>query len=76
MTPNYINSVFKKRQGISIRQYINKEKVSLICELMHHRGVSFKIACENAGIFDVSYGYRLFKKSMGITTKEFLNSIK
>ncbi len=76
MTPNYINSVFKKRQGISIRQYINKEKVSLICELMHHRGVSFKIACENAGVFDVSYGYRLFKKSMGITTKEYMNSIK
>ncbi|MBQ7075553.1 MAG: helix-turn-helix transcriptional regulator [Clostridia bacterium] len=76
MTPNYINSVFKKRQGISIRQYINKEKVSLICDLMHHRGVSFKVACENAGIYDVSYGYRLFKKNMGITTKEYMNSIK
>ena len=76
LTPNYINSVFRQHHGISIRQYINKEKVSLICELMHHRGVPFKIACENVGIFDVSYGYRLFKKSMGITTKEYLNSIK
>ncbi len=26
-TPNHLNSVFKKSEGISIHQYINREKV-------------------------------------------------
>lgn len=71
-TPNYINSVFKKECGISIGQYINQEKVKFISEIIQKEDVSFKVACENAGINDVSYGYRIFKKHAGITPKEYI----
>lgn len=76
MTPNYINCVFKKQCGISIIQYVNKEKVKLMCDMVQFRCVSFKVACENVGIYDVSYGYRLFKKHTGVTVKEYINSTK
>ena len=71
-TPNYLNSVFKAATGMGIHQYISREKVRMICELMENVSMSFKEACENVAIYDVSYGYRLFKKQTGVTPKQYL----
>ncbi|NLB81938.1 MAG: helix-turn-helix transcriptional regulator [Clostridiaceae bacterium] len=73
-TPNYLNYVFKKECGMSIIQYSNKEKIRLICEMIQYRDIPFKVACENVGISDISYAYRMFKKYIGITPKEYLLS--
>ena len=70
-TPNYLNSVFRKSAGISIHQYINREKVRIISELLLERKLSFKKACESVGIEDISYGYRMFKKHTGLTPSQF-----
>lgn len=74
LTPNYINHIFKESEGIPVKQYINKEKVTRITELMQTHHVSFKTACDNIGISDYSYGYRLFKKHTGITPGAFVKS--
>ena len=66
-TPNYINGVFKAVNGITIHQYINRERVRMIADLMEHRGLSFAAACESVGVEEPTYGYRLFKKHMGIS---------
>lgn len=71
-TPNYLNHVFREKNGVSIHQYMNRERVRMIAELMQAKKLSFRTACENAGISDISYGYRLFKKHMGITPGEYL----
>lgn len=75
-TPNYLNYVFKKECGMSIGRYINEEKVRVLCEMIQYREIPFSIACENIGITDISYGYRLFKKHTGLTPKEYLSSNK
>ncbi len=72
-TPNYLNSVFRASTGTSIHRYINGEKVRLIAEMMERREISFKSACESVAITDVSYGYRLFKKHMGVTLRTYLS---
>lgn len=73
-TPNYLNSVFSEAAGISIHQYINREKMRLAATLMETRQLSFRDACENVGISDVSHGYRLFKRHMGVTPKEYISA--
>lgn len=73
-TPNYLNSVFSEATGISIHQYINREKMRLAATLMETRQLSFRDACENVGISDVSHGYRLFKRHMGVTPKEYISA--
>lgn len=73
-TPNYLNSVFKSETGLPICRYIAREKVYFMAELMKNRGVSFKVACENASIQDISYGYRLFRRHMGMTPGEYMNA--
>lgn len=71
-TPNYLNAVFKAENGITLCQYINREKANFIAELIRNKGVSFETACSNAGISDLSYGYRFFKKYIGETPREYL----
>lgn len=66
-TPNYLNYVFRTATGSTIHQYINREKVRIISELMEDREVSFPMACENVAILDLSCGHRMFKKYMGVT---------
>ena len=75
-TSIYLNAVFKKESGTTIHQYINREKMRLVAELMDNKGISFKNACENAGIKDISYGYRMFKKQIGITPAEYKSSVR
>ncbi len=70
-TPNYLNSVFKQATGIGIRQYINREKVHIISTILESENLTFKQACESVAIYDISYGYRLFKKQTGITPAAF-----
>ena len=75
-TPNYLNSVFKKSSGMGIHQYINKEKVRIISQMILDRKLPFGKACESVGIDDVSYGYRMFKKHTGLTPSQFTDSQK
>ncbi|MBQ8683080.1 MAG: helix-turn-helix transcriptional regulator [Clostridia bacterium] len=74
-SPNYLNSIFKKNNGISIHQYINREKVRLMAELMENKGLSFRDACLNVGVEEITYGYRLFKKHMGLSPGEYLRGL-
>lgn len=73
-TPNYLNSVFRKATGVGIHQYINREKMRLAAALMEEQALTFGEACENVGICDLSHGYRLFKRHMGVTPKEYLSA--
>lgn len=73
LSSGYINQIFKNNTGIPIKHYINEEKTKMIAALIRKQGLSFKIACANVGISDISYGYRIFKKHMGVTPGEFLS---
>lgn len=74
-TPNYLNSVFRKVEGISIGQYITREKIHTLIEIKKTRDISFDDACICIGITDISYGYRLFKKHIGTTPKIYFENL-
>lgn len=73
-TPNYLNNVFSRSAGISMHQYMNREKTRLIAALMEDQGLTFQEACENVGITDLSHGYRLFKRYMGVTPRQYMTA--
>ncbi len=73
-SPNYINSLFKRSTGASVNRYICNERVKKVAELIKDRNLSFETACENAGITDISYGYRLFKKHTGTTPTKYIQA--
>lgn len=72
-TPNYLNRVFREVNGVTITQYINQQKAERIASLISKQKISFKLACDNVGITDITYGYRLFKKHIGVTPKQYIH---
>lgn len=74
-SPNYLNSVFSKNEGTSIGQYFAREKINMLIELKKTRDITFDDACRCVGISDISYGYRLFKKHIGMTPKVYFENL-
>ena len=70
-SPNHIGHAFRVCNGISVVEYINSRKIKKLASLIESGEVSFALACEMVGIADQTYGYRLFKKYMGITPGQF-----
>lgn len=70
-SPNHISHAFKAHCGITVVEYINSQRVKKAAQLIKAHSLSFSEACEKAGIEDQTYGYRLFKKHMGLTPAQF-----
>lgn len=71
-TPNHISYAFKSEMGMTIKEYINTQKTKKIADLMQNDGDSFALACEKVAISDITYGYRVFKRYMGVTPKGYI----
>lgn len=70
---NHVGQIFKKGTGMTVTEYANMQKVKKISLLIKSREKTFKQACEEVCVYDEAYGYRLFKKYMGLTPGEFLS---
>ncbi len=71
-SPNHISYAFKSEAGMTVKEYINIQKVKKIAALMQNEGIEFALACESVAISDITYGYRLFKRFMGVTPKRYM----
>lgn len=68
---NYLNQVFRKKNGMSIISYVNQMKIKRAAVLITEENLSLKEAAEKIGISDANYLSRLFKTKMGMTVSEF-----
>lgn len=73
-TPNYLNYLFKITNGITIKQYINKEKISMVMQLISNYHITLKEAGQFVGIYDQNYLSRLFKKITLMSAKKFIKN--
>lgn len=71
---NYLNQVFKKKNGMPIMAYINLEKMKKVAVLITDKGYSAREAAREFGINDVNYLSRLFKQKMGMSPSQFKSS--
>lgn len=76
LSESYLNHIFKENVGLPIKQYAARVKTNRIAELMSTHQVDFATACANVGINDVCYGYRIFKKHIGVTPNQYAQKIK
>lgn len=68
---SYLSRLFKKDCGISLTDYINKQRIELAKELLSYGNIlSYEIA-EQVGYNDPAYFSATFKKYTGLTPKEF-----
>ena len=69
----YLSNLFSEAVGMTIVDYINREKLRLVKDLITTRKISLEEAGLEVGISDVKYLSRLFKRYNGITAMEYKN---
>lgn len=71
ISSGYLQVIFKKLVGMSVTEYINYHKIQLAKQYIQGRGLSLREICFQLGFDDPAYMSRLFKKTEGISYREY-----
>ena len=71
LNKDYVNRIFTKEEGISLRQYIIRQRMELAGELLKDSGIPTADVAERVGYSDLSYFVKSFKKYYGITPAQY-----
>lgn len=71
LSESYFRTVFKEVTGLTPLDYLNRIRVVKALEYMQGNGLSISDAAAKAGILDVNYFSRLFKKIIGYSPRYF-----
>lgn len=73
VNPNYLSQLFKKETGLSLMNFIQKEKIEEAKKLLDHSNDTISIISGRLNFYDQAYFVKVFKKHTGITPKQFRN---
>lgn len=71
LEPNYLSSLFKKCQGVSLKQYIRHQKIKLVKNLLTYSSYTYSEIAAYLGFASQSHMGQDFKKETGITPRVF-----
>ena len=71
VNPNYLSGSFQKEMGISLREFITGERVDAAKSLLSETDLKVADIAKKVGIHDVQYFRHVFKKTTGMTPKEY-----
>lgn len=71
---SYLSALFKKETGTTITDYVNKKRMKAAAHLLSSTKLQIQTIAQHCGIADVNYFTKLFKKTNGMTPKEFRES--
>lgn len=71
ISSGYLQLIFRSHVGMGITEYINYHKIQLAKQYIQGRGLSLKEISFQLGMDDPAYMSRLFKKTEGISYREF-----
>ena len=73
---SHFSMMFKKTTGHSPLSYINMMKIRHDCTLLEQTEMKINQICHKIGISDCYYFSRLFRKTMGLSPKDYRESRK
>ncbi|UVI33369.1 response regulator [Paenibacillus spongiae] len=77
ISPNYLNSIFKKSTGKNMNKYLIEVRITKAMEQLNEADAVISRVSENVGYRNVAHFSTLFKKHTGLTPMEYReNSIR
>ena len=70
-TPEYLSSFFKKETGTNLNTYVNNEKIHFAKRLLLQTDLPVSVIAQNLGFETSSYFTSLFRKTTGMTPREY-----
>ncbi|MBO0458179.1 helix-turn-helix transcriptional regulator [Enterococcus hulanensis] len=71
LNPNYLSRIFKKEQGLGIKEYILTIKLDYAKRMLTTTNLSINEIAEQAFFYDAKHFMRLFKQKNGITPSQY-----
>lgn len=71
ISEGYLHRIFKKTMDCTILEYINRQRILLMIELVENKNLTLREAAYNVGVEDPAYASRLFRKVMGVSFREY-----
>lgn len=71
VSDSYLSRSFKQELGLGLSEYINRFRIERAQSLLLLAQVSVKAVSARCGFEDYNYFFRIFKKYVGLTPKEF-----
>lgn len=76
LTPEYLAKLYKKRTGVSLKNYINEYRIEKAKELLRTSDKSISDIAEAVGFDNFSYFSTLFKKITGLAPKDYKDEME
>lgn len=76
LSPDYLTRLFKKELGVNIITYINRKRIYTSLNLLKNTNLSIEEIGDLIGLNNTSYFSTLFKREIGISPKQYRNSLK
>jgi len=67
----YLSSIFKQERGITITDFINKERIHTSLKLLSTTNEQIQDIAFYVGIHDINYFTKIFKKEIGVTPRDY-----
>ena len=75
LSKDYISHIFKDTMGVSLIDYINKEKIRVAKHLLKTTGLPIGIVSSKVGYSNFAYFSRVFKKYEGVSPNEYRRNV-
>ena len=73
MSPNYLSAVFNEKNGINLKDFVNRLRIEKAKNLLKETGLKISEISRRVGYSQVSYFGSIFRKFEGCTPKEYRN---
>lgn len=71
VNPNYLSGLFRRKEGITISEYILNEKIRLVKNMLIYSPYSYSTIASYLGFSSQSHLSRQFKKKTGMTLQQY-----
>ena len=71
ISPSYLSALFKQEVGKTLTEYVNGKRIERAMQLLETTRLQIQTVAQNCGILDVHYFSKIFKRTTGMTPKEY-----
>jgi len=75
ISPGYLSTVFKEETGKTVTAYIREKRMRHACHLLGSTNLQIQTVALHCGMPDVHYFTKTFKKEIGMTPKQYRESL-
>ncbi len=74
ISSSYLSTLFKKETGQTLTDYINTKRMDFAKHLLKTTRLQIQTVAQHCGIMDVQYFSKVFKRSTGLSPKQYRDS--